>query len=281
MPTPFPGMDPFLEQAGVWEEFHTRLIVALADELGPRLRPRYRVSVEQRTYLAVDAPPEPVGKPDVLITTPPAPSPRPPATPPAPPAIGALALVAELPMPGEVVERFLEVRDVATSHVITVIELLSRSNKLAGEGRWQYERKRLAVLASATHLVEIDLLRGGAPMSMRLPPGSGPADYRIVVSRAWDRPKAEVYLVGLRERIPDLALPLARGDLEPRVPLNDLVHAVYERAGFDLVVNYDADLRPPVDPRDHAWIRTVIADHRPADARQAPPASPSPPPMLD
>lgn len=260
VPTPFPGMDPFLEQAGVWEEFHTRLIVAIADDLGPRLRPRYRVSVEQRAYLAVDAPPELVGKPDVRITAPAAPPLATlPATASTPPTAGARALVAELPMPGEVVERFLEVRDVATSHVITVIELLSRSNKLAGDGRWQYERRRLGVLASATHLVEIDLLRADTPMPMRLPPGSGPEDYRIVVSRAWDRPKAEVFLFGLRERIPDLALPLVRGDAEPRVALNDLVHAVYERAGFDLVVAYDEDLRPPADARDQAWIRQVVA----------------------
>ncbi len=268
MPTPFPGMDPFLEQANVWEEFHTRLIVAIADELGPRLRPRYRVSVEQRAYLKVDAPPELVGKPDVLVTIPPAQAAvPPPAMPAAMAATGALALVAELPMPDEVVERYLEVRDVATSDVITVIELLSRSNKLAGDGRRQYERKRLAVLASATHLVEIDLLRGGVPMPMRLPPGSGPADYRIVISRTWDRPRAEVYVFGLRDRIPDLVVPLAPGEAEPRVTLNDLVHAVYERAGFDLVVAYDAEMRPPADARDQAWIRQLVADRQLAGER--------------
>lgn len=70
MPTPFPGMDPYLERPGVWEEVHTRLIVAMADALGPQVRPTYRVGVEQRTYLAVMAPDEYalVGKPDVLVT---------------------------------------------------------------------------------------------------------------------------------------------------------------------------------------------------------------------
>jgi len=58
MPTPFPGMDPYLERAEVWEEVHTRLIVAIADALGPQVRPKYRVGVEQRTYLAVLTPDE-------------------------------------------------------------------------------------------------------------------------------------------------------------------------------------------------------------------------------
>ena len=69
MPTPFPGMDPYLEHPGLWEDVHTRLIVAIADVLGPQVRPKYRVAVERRTYLAVLGPDEYelVGKPDVLI----------------------------------------------------------------------------------------------------------------------------------------------------------------------------------------------------------------------
>src|SRR5947209_17747218 len=69
MPTPFPGMDPYLERAEVWEEVHTRLLVAIADALGPQVRPKYRVGVEQQTYLAVLTPDEYelVGKPHVLL----------------------------------------------------------------------------------------------------------------------------------------------------------------------------------------------------------------------
>ena len=67
MTTPFPGMDPYLEHPALWEDVHTRLIVAIADALGPQVRPHYRVAVERRTYLAVFAPEEYelVGKPDV------------------------------------------------------------------------------------------------------------------------------------------------------------------------------------------------------------------------
>ncbi len=70
MSTPFPGMDPYLERRGLWEGVHTRLLVALADAIAPQVRPRYRVDVEQRTYLAVMTPDDLIGKPDVLISQP-------------------------------------------------------------------------------------------------------------------------------------------------------------------------------------------------------------------
>ncbi|MEM1240663.1 MAG: DUF4058 family protein, partial [Cyanobacteria bacterium P01_H01_bin.26] len=50
MPSPFPGMDPYLEQPTFWASFHSRLIVAIADTLSPQLRPHYFVEVETRTY---------------------------------------------------------------------------------------------------------------------------------------------------------------------------------------------------------------------------------------
>src|SRR5215471_18198467 len=113
MPTPFPGMDPYLERAGVWEEVHTRLIVAIADALGPQVRPKYRVGVEQRTYLAVLTPDEYtlVGKPDILVA-----APRRQAQPAqvTATAIGIAPRVAQVPMPEEIIERYLTVRDVVT-----------------------------------------------------------------------------------------------------------------------------------------------------------------------
>jgi hypothetical protein len=128
MPTPFPGMDPYVERRGIWEQVHTDLIVSIRRFLTPLLRPHYHVGIEERTYLAVLPPDEQgAGIPDVLIT-----SPRrdpdstltatilstPEATQP---------LVAELPLPEEVTERYLEIRTVPEQQVITVIEILSPS----------------------------------------------------------------------------------------------------------------------------------------------------------
>src|SRR5215813_3789114 len=141
MPTPFPGMDPYLERAEVWEEVHTRLIVAMADALGPQVRPKYRVGVEQRTYLAVLTPDEYelVGKPDVLVAAPRRQEQSVHAT---TTAAGIAPRVAQLPMPEEIIERHLAVRDVLTGEVITVIALLSLTNKLTRDGHRQYVRKR-------------------------------------------------------------------------------------------------------------------------------------------
>ena len=260
MPTPFPGMDPYLEHPGLWEDVHTRLIVAIADELGPKVRPHYRVAVERRTYLAVLAPDEYelVGKPDVLVASPPG------TTSPGAAArvAGAAPYVGELPMPEEVVERYLEVRDVVTGEVITAIEILSPTNKLTREGRRQYERKRLTVLGSATHLIEIDLLRSGEPFPIRVQNGGGQAVYRIVVSRAQQRPRADVYLFGLRDPIPDTPVPLRPGEAEPVLALNRALHDLYDRAGYDQVVDYRQPANPPLRAEDAAWVAQLILQRK-------------------
>ena len=257
MPTPFPGMDPYLERVGVWEEVHTRLIVAIADALGPQVRPKYRVGVEQRTYLAVLTPDEYelVGKPDVLVAVSRRQEQPVHAT---ATAAGIAPRVAQLPMPEEIIERHLAVRDVLTGEVITVIELLLPTNKLTRDGRRQYARKRLQILGSATHFIEIDLLRAGEPFPFRVQDDDAQSDYRIIVSRARDRPQAAVYLFTIRDSIPDIPIPLQPGDAEPLVALNRLVHDVYDRAGYDLTLDYQQPPPPPqIRAQDVQWMQQL------------------------
>jgi hypothetical protein len=257
MTTPFPGMDPYLEHPALWEDVHTRLIVAIADALGPQVRPHYRVAVERRTYLAVFAPEEYelVGKPDVVIS-----GPRQKLDSSSIPGIATRVMprIGELVMPDEVVERYLELRNVVTGEVVTVLELLSPTNKLTREGRSQYERKRLKVLGSATHLVEIDLLRAGEPFPMRIQPDDSQPLYRIVVSRSQDRPRAEVYLFGLHDQIPDIPIPLHTGEPDATLPLNQVLHDLYDRAGYDQILNYRQPPVPPLTSTDAAWAATLI-----------------------
>ena len=139
-------MDPYLTRRDVGE-VHTRLIVAMADALGPQVRPKYRVGVEQRTYLALLTPDEyeRVGKPDGLVSAPRRQAPPVQAT---ATAVGIAPRVAQWPMPEEITERYLAVRDVVTGEVMTVIELLSPTNKLTREGRRQYARKRMQYWAA-------------------------------------------------------------------------------------------------------------------------------------
>jgi hypothetical protein len=255
MPTPFPGMDPYLERRGFWEEVHTGLTAALQLFLTPLVRPRYRVAIERRAYLTVLAPDDLVGKPDVLIISP---SREPSQTASGHTAIAVAPQAAELPMAEEVIERYLEIREVATGEVITTIELLSHSNKSSRQGREQYERKRLAVLASLTNLVEIDLLRAGDPMPMRLVGNGSPGQYRLVVSRSQHRPRADVYPFSVREPIPPVPIPLRPGEEEPVLALNQIMHDLYDRAGYDLAIDYRRLPVPALASEDAQWAALLV-----------------------
>lgn len=256
MPTPFPGMDPYVERRGLWEEVHTGLIAEIQQFLGPLVRPRYRVAVERRAYVAVLAPDDLIGKPDVLVVSPAREPDRIALAGATPTAV--LPQVATLPMAEEVVERYLEIRETTTGDVVTVIEILSHSNKIPRQGRAQYERKRLAVLASLTHLVEIDLLRSGNPMPMRVAGQDSLGEYRLVISRAQHRPQADVYLFGVRDAIPDIPIPLRPGEAEPVLALNQILHTLYDQAGYDLAVDYGHPPVPPLTGEEALWAAQLV-----------------------
>jgi len=197
------------------------------------------------------------GIPDVLITSPQrAPDSTPTATTLTTPE-ATQPLVAELPLPEEVTERSLEIRTIPEQKVITVIEILSPSNKLTREGRAQYEGKRLKVLGSATHLVEVDLLRSGHPFPMKAP---GSNDYRIIISRSQHRPRADIYLFGVRDLIPTFPIPLRPGETEPTLPLNDILHELYDQGGYDLIIDYRQPPQPPLPEADAAWARQLVTE---------------------
>ncbi len=247
-------MDPYLEQRGLWEQVHTRLIVAIADALVPQVRPKYRADIELRTYTEVGflrSRDDFVGMPDVVVTEKTLRDDA--ATYSADPNI----LIADLPEVYEARERYLEIRYVESNDVVAVIELLSPTNKRPGQGRKEYLSKRAQVLGSRTHLVEIDLIRIGERMPMTIR-GGKLRDYHILVSRARQRPRAEVYTFGLRQPAPSFPLPLLNGDPEPVVPLNQLLHDLYDRAGYDLAIDYRRPLDPPLSPEDAAWVESLF-----------------------
>lgn len=86
------------------------------------------------------------------------------------------------------------------------------------------------------------------------------SDYRILVSRSESRPKAELYPFGLQEQIPAFLLPIRQGDTEPLVDLQILLHGVYERAGFDLAIDYNREPVPPLGEVDAAWVYELLKE---------------------
>ncbi len=257
MPTPFPGMDPYLEEPNLWPNVHSSLIVALRNELAPRLRPRYYVSVEQRATQAGYAEMTFATRPDAAIVRRMAESTVVYHAGQAVEQAAAPAVVTvELPQAEEGVESYLEIRTIADGQVVTVLELLSPGNKRTGAGRRSYSEKRSAILASATHLVEIDLLRSGEPMMMRYT--GGPFHYSILVSRAQQRPFADLLPFTVRQAIPTFPLPLAMGEAEPQVDLGRLLHELYDIAGYDLWVDYRRPPNPLLADEDAAWAQALL-----------------------
>jgi Protein of unknown function (DUF4058) len=221
MPSPFPGMDPYLEHPDIWPGVHLLLIAALAESLTPQLRPKYAVSVEVRE------------DEDTVLEA-------------------------------RVRQGYLEIREVATREVVTAIELLSPVNKRSGQGRNSYEDKRDRVLGSSTHLVEIDLLRSGAAIGLA---GQGiRSDYRVLVSRSELRPRADLYPFDVQDLMPLFPLPLRLGDGDPVVDLKGLLDQVYDRAGYDLKLEYGGAVVPELAKTDslrdgkteRAWAEALL-----------------------
>jgi Protein of unknown function (DUF4058) len=198
-------MDPYLEHPTLWPGMHNGLIAALQLFLAPQLRPRYYVAMEERLYIT-----EPdqrvfvwrpdlavVGHPEAETVLQPAPS-------------ASSVLTVQVPLPDEVRETYLEVRETGTDDVVTVLEILSPTNKRLGRGRRLYDDKRMEMLASRTHLMEIDLVRAGEPMPII--GHASASEYRILVSRGNCRPNATLYAFGLPQPIPPFSLPLRPGD---------------------------------------------------------------------
>ncbi|MCC6036913.1 MAG: DUF4058 family protein [Armatimonadetes bacterium] len=266
MPNPFPGMNPYLERRDIWPDFHHRLITAIADALSPQVEPRYYVAVEQRTYILPVEDGEQIIRPDVAVV----------ATTPEPEPSGGVAVAVAtetavttetaveittvtLPLYERVRESYLEIRDAETHEVVTVIEVLSPSNKVPGQGRLEYEAKRRQVLMTLTSLVEIDLLRVGEPMPMKPVPKSY---YRILVRRGWEGNKGIVYAFGLRHPIPEIPVPLRQGEKEAKLNLNPLLSDIYDRARYHLRLNYRQPPDPPLPPDDMAWVQKILKEKR-------------------
>lgn len=247
MPTPFPGMDAYLENHSLWAGVHNRLIVQIADDIAPKLRPRYYVAIEERIYQQDTTGLLFAGRPDIMVVH---------ETRATYQSSTATLVPVELVVMEDVVESYLEIRTVDGDQVVTVLEILSPANKRDGDGRKLYINKRLNILGSPAHFVEIDLLRDWEPIPLRRPPP--PSDYRILISRAEQRPRADLLPFSLRQPIPAFKLPLLPGDDQPIVALTPILHALYDRAGYDLRIDYRRNPDPPFAEADQAWADALL-----------------------
>lgn len=254
MPSPFPGMDPFIE-GQPWQDFHARFINDLADLLMPQVRPRYVVEIEQYVYLARDEEdPDRLIKPDLSLVEQGSDSSL---LREGPSSLATLApVIHTVPVPRQHEQRFLSIRDRQSRKVVTVIELLSPTNKAPGDGRSEYLVKRSNVFYTLANLVEIDLLRGGQRLPTLEP--LAPADYYVFVSRAGQKSTAEVYGWTLRERLPVIPVPLAGDDSDVPLDLQAAFRKTYDRAGYDYSLNYRSTIEPALEASVSEWAQSVV-----------------------
>ena len=242
MPSPFPGMDPFIE-AQRWEGFHTSLNVHIKEAINEVVPPPYAADTESRVVLS-----RPWGGrsnwrvSDVAVAAPQ-------WSPSGAGADGGVAVQGEIETEfaesDDLTEHYVVIRDTAGDEVVTVIETLSPDNKPGtGGGATDYARKRRELLASEASLIEIDLLRRGRRPDFRsaLPP----SDYAIFTYRGWERPKIRVRPVQLLERLPTVAVPLREGEPDVPLDLQRAVASVYDRGLYGRRLRYDEPIDPPL-----------------------------------
>jgi hypothetical protein len=253
MPSPFPGMDPYLEAADLREDVHANLATELRAQLQPQLIPRYvAVLTPYVTYEDIAIGEVSAVKPDLaVLTSHTRPLPEGSPAPATAPLLG-LSTIAEPEVPAK--SQRIEIRTVGNETLITVIEILSPANKRAGtEGFEAYQRKRRDLLRSPVHLLEIDLLRRGVrwPIDSDLPP----EPYFIFLSRAARRPTVEIWPAGFRDPLPRLPVPLREPDPDAVIDLAAALARVYELGAYHLRADYRHAPPPPaLPPAEADWI---------------------------
>jgi hypothetical protein len=261
MPSPFPGMDPYLEKS--WGDVHNRLITYAADQLQTRLPRDLRARIEERVY--VDSALDPAEYyPDVRVVERPqrAGAGSPSGLAGSGEVSGAQPVVVDLTTE-PVTEAHIEIIDIATGRkVITSIEMLSPSNKRPGKGRKSFLKKQRQLRAGRVNTVEIDLLRSGRRAMVvpayRIPPAWRTL-YQVCVWRARRPEQADVYRISLRERLPSIRIPLRRTDDEVMLDLQELIARAYDNGGYD-DIDYHSEPDPPLDPGDAAWADTLLRE---------------------
>jgi hypothetical protein len=223
MKSPFPGMDPYLEQH--WRDVHHNLITFLQGALNEQLPEGLIARVEDRVFLESE---EGAGR---------------------------------MPAMEPVSEGYLEIIDVSCGNrIVTVIEVLSLSNKTPGDARRVCQQEQRKALQSGANLAEIDLLRAG--QSILVPPDGLPPNhqspYAICVRRANRLHPAEVYPVKLTERLPRFALPLRPKDSDLALDLQPLIEDCYQNGRYGLMIDYKDEPEPPLGPAEARWADELL-----------------------
>ena len=261
MMSPFPGMDPYLEDPIWWPGVHNRIITYLSGALNRELPPTYVANIEERLYVAeterqiisdltvsrrvVESSVRPLRGGAALMDRVAAPE--------------ILTLVTDDPQK----ETYIQIQEPRGGTVIAVIEVLSYSNKSSdNEGRRLYLNKQQEVLHSSAHLLEIDLLRAGrhtvsaplGPMEIRFQHW----DYLICLSRGFNRHRFETWPLSLRKPLPVIWLPLKLENEGVAVDLQTVLNRVFDEGAYDRILDYTCPPFTPLRREDALWADRLL-----------------------
>jgi hypothetical protein len=245
-------MDPYLE-GSLWISVHAPLAVEIVRQLNPRIRPRYMALTIRRLILDVPEDTDVAIEgiyPDVAVMRSDSPELGLPAVGTGTPALKLMTL-----MPESVPHISVEIREVKGRQLVTVIEILSPSNK-RGAGRDEYLAKRGKILLSDVHLLEIDLLRRGRRVPMKDPMPRAP--YFVILSRAGQRPVSEVWPIALDQALPTVPVPLLAGDPDVPLDLQQALASVYDANSLDLAIDYTRPPDVPLPSKAAAWADKLL-----------------------
>lgn len=226
MPSPFPGMNLYLEDAELWSDFQLSLAVELRSQVNRLIQPLYVAQVktyETYEFVAVDEAVRELHKVPLKIAS-------------------------------------IELYRARSRQVVTAIEILAPVNKQPSHDAYhEYQRKRRELLRSAVHLLEVDLLRGGQrpPLVQAVPQ----APYYVVLSRAEQRPVVEVWPIQLQQKLPLIPVPLQAPDPDAPLDLSAVLAAIYERAGYATLIDYHRVPPPPkLAEADLIWLDNLLRE---------------------
>ncbi|HEY5864995.1 MAG TPA: DUF4058 family protein [Candidatus Tectomicrobia bacterium] len=262
MPSPFPGMDPYLE-GYLWPDVHSALAHTMRQQLAPQIQPKYVARIE--ISVIEDYSPEvEVGimypDIDVLKVRARSPSAEVPGAMVGAGAVASITAPLTIPLP-QVRLATVAIRDVAQNILVTSIEILSPVNKRE-PNLSHYRQKRERLREANVHLLEIDLLRRGtrAWMHPRLPD----VPYLVLLTRA-EASTVEVWPIKLHETLPSLPVPLRAPDPEAILDLSAALRTIYDAALYHLSLDYTQDPPPPtLSNEELTWLSTQLAPYRSA-----------------
>lgn len=270
MPSPFPGMDPYLE-GEEWHDVHQRLATEISDYLAPQIRPQYIVR------LAVAVVPDlphaqeiEVIYPDVeILRRKRTPDSAPPPLTPGETAVMTLPPITKpviMPLPVLKVRLVtVEIRETETHRLVTSIELLSPVNKRK-PGLTKFLEKRTRLQETGVHLVDIDLIRRGKrpvnPPAFTETHPLAQAHYNVMLTRAKAN-QIELWPIRVQEKLPTIAIPLRPTDQDIPLDLQAVFAAIYDKAGYDLSLDYSQPPPPPAfDDTTQSWIDELLKAYR-------------------